>query len=76
MLNNQMYYFGAGWLLGIINTIAVTLLVSYGMVLICDVAHDIEKRNDAVQVDTFERVALYLTDSEKKNRIWYIGKGF
>lgn len=75
LLNNQMYYFSAGWMLGMLNTLAITLLVSYGMVLICDVAYEIEKSKPGVQIDTFESVARYLTPNPKANRIWYAGIG-
>ena len=75
MLNNQMYYFGSGWFLGILITIAVTFLISYGMILIFEVAQDIEKNNENVKIDTFESISLYVTKSERSRKIWYIGKG-
>jgi hypothetical protein len=74
MLNNQMYFFGSGWLLSVIITIIVTFLISYGMILICQVARDIEQKNKNVKIDTFEAVALYVSNNERTRKIWYIGK--
>lgn len=74
MLNNQMYYFGSGWLLGILITVFITFLISYGMILICEVAADIEKKNPKVKIDTFESIALYVTESERSRKVWYAGK--
>lgn len=74
MLNNQMYYFGSGWLLGIIISAAITYLITYGMILVCEVAQDVEKKNKMVEIDTFETLAMYITKSPRASRAWYIGR--
>ena len=71
-LNNQRYFFKSGWFLGSLISIMITYLIGYGMVLICDVAHDIERKNKLVEIDTFESIAHYITKNPKSQRTWYV----
>lgn len=74
MLNNQMYFFGSGWFLGIFISLLITYLISYGMILVCEVAQDVEKKRDSVEIDTFEALAMYISENERTQNIWYVGK--
>ena len=71
MLNNQMYFFGSGWFLGIFISALITYLIGYGMVLVCEVAQDVEKKSKVIEIDTFEALAMYISKNERTQKIWY-----
>jgi hypothetical protein len=41
------------------------------MVLVCEVAQDVEKKSKVVEIDTFEALAMYISKSETSQKIWY-----
>lgn len=74
LMNNQSYYFDSGWLLGVINTLLISSVVCYSMILLVRIANDIEKKKKGIEIDTFEGISWYLTKNEKWNNYIYICK--
>ena len=74
MMNNQRYYFLTGWGLGLILGVGITFLLGYNMILVSEIANDIERKNKMVEVDTFEGISYYLSNNNRTNRTLYFRK--
>ena len=74
IMTNPIFFAQSGWVLSTIMVFLICYLVAYTMMLVTDIAYDIEKQNPGVAVVQLEDTIPYFLQSKNARKYTFLGK--